>query len=242
MRPPIAGLAALVMLASIAQAKAAIVCDAADDFSIASNPNDVWSYGFRNTATSVSFSPYTSTDSTFLGITNVHAWLDVSDSIPSISKNIGASPITVYDTTWQPDQLVIHPGKSGSNDEYVVLRWTAPRGGLFSIDVTFTGTVWMSGTTTNVHVIGPSGTSLFDADISGGPASPANTHSFSSTLALAKNDTLDFVAGPSGNYYSDSTAVDLAIRSIPEPSTFAIWSIIGVCFIGIGWYRRRKAP
>ena len=27
---------------------------------------------------------------------------------------------------------------------------------------------------------------------------------------------------------------------VPEPSTFAIWSLIGLTFAGIGWRRRRK--
>ena len=34
---------------------------------------------------------------------------------------------------------------------------------------------------------------------------------------------------------------DLEFAPIPEPSTLAIWSLLALCGIGIGWRRRRKA-
>ena len=34
---------------------------------------------------------------------------------------------------------------------------------------------------------------------------------------------------------------NVIVAPIPEPSTLAIWSLLGLCGVGIGWYRRRKA-
>ncbi len=39
----------------------------------------------------------------------------------------------------------------------------------------------------------------------------------------------------------DNLRLDTSVVPIPEPSTFAIWSLLGLSCIGIGWWRKRKA-
>jgi hypothetical protein len=42
----------------------------------------------------------------------------------------------------------------------------------------------------------------------------------------------------SGNELSEMAGLDR--ESDPEPSTLAIWSLIGLCWAGAGWWRRRR--
>ena len=42
-------------------------------------------------------------------------------------------------------------------------------------------------------------------------------------------------------YFDDFSFTEATTGVVPEPSTFAIWSVMGLSFVGIGWYRRRKA-
>ena len=70
------------------------------------------------------------------------------------------------------------------------------------------------------------------------------------TTAWAQTST-SFVASGTAtalNFYYEtdgSTGIwcidDVLVDPIPEPSTLAIWSLLALCGIGIGWYRRRKA-
>ena len=49
---------------------------------------------------------------------------------------------------------------------------------------------------------------------------------------------------PSGTGFTAVASGDnhnLALTSVPEPSSIIIWSLIGLTFAGIGWWRRRKA-
>ena len=76
------------------------------------------------------------------------------------------------------------------------------------------------------------------ANSANGLTSPASGFSGSSGLALGFDNPLfdhAFVnAQHSIRIFGPSTP------PVPEPSTLAIWSLLGLCGIGIGWYRRRK--
>lgn len=134
-----------------------------------------------------------------------------------------------------PGHMLLHPGDGSgdlSEDAYAVVRWEAPVAGAFTIDATFTG-IFRFGTTTDVHVV-RNGVSLFDAVIDN------DSKTYSDNIIVALGDTIDFLVGPSTNgFLSDSTELDATLTFVPEPSTLAMWSVVG--FVGLLWYRRRRA-
>lgn len=125
---------------------------------------------------------------------------------PWATLNPSNQPVeTPFSFTWPPRQVALHPGPQG---EYSAVRWTAPAADRYKISATFTG---LFHATTDVHLF-HNGRPLFVAqlNIGGNP----NTATHTSELALAKDDTLDFVVGwGNGSYGSDSTALTATIQS-----------------------------
>ena len=112
--------------------------------------------------------------------------------------------------TWQPGQMVNHPGPNG---EYSVLRWTAPKAGVVEFSASFSGA---DSTTTDVHVLFNE-TTIADCDgnVNGFGAGPT----FSQSLVVEIGDTIDFVVGFGNgiaNYSNDSTGVDAHITYVDE--------------------------
>jgi len=106
---------------------------------------------------------------------------------PNVTRNANKRPLTGLGITWQPGQMALHPGPQG---QYSVLRWTCPADGDYSVDATFTGIAQEA--TTDVHLL-YNGHALHHGliHVSGG----GNESAFSRKLAIAKDDTLDFVVG-----------------------------------------------
>lgn len=52
--------------------------------------------------------------------------------------------------------------------------------------------------------------------------------------------TFGNTSGYDGFGYDDMTVGDVQ-QIVPEPSSLAVWSLVGLSFLGIGWWRRRKA-
>ena len=181
--------------------------DAAGDFSITGNPNGAWSYGWSPTLGGA----FTKDVSTRSGHPHpeLQSWDGpISSFFPVISKNITNATVVVGTVTWQPGQMVNHPGPNG---EYSVLRWTAPKAGEVEFSASFSGA---DSTTTDVHVLFNE-TTIADCDgnVNGFGAGPT----FSQTLVVEIGDTIDFVVGFGNNGYSnDSTGVDALITYVDE--------------------------
>lgn len=82
-------------------------------------------------------------------------------------------------------------------------------------------------------------TGIFDGVL----PSAGSPGTFSTTLG---DILLDYDFGDFGGHDLDITASFSGGGSayagiIPEPTSFAIWSLIGLSFVGFGWYRRRQA-
>ncbi len=196
------------------------------DFSLAANPNGVWSYGSELTLDAFSAYSTTSRDGG-CGNSKVSAWsYDVN--LPFVmANNSGTDQICAGYITIPIDVLHMHPGGDGS---YSVTRWTAPESGIFEITGFFEGLNARFPTTTDDHLV-QNGTAIFDVNIH----SANIPTSFDVVVTMNAGDTLDFAVGPGDNGYTgDSTGLSATITTAgaaPEPGT--MWLVLGVVgFIG----------
>jgi hypothetical protein len=191
------------------------VCDAAADLtkeSIAANanPNGPWSYGYRASAASSEFTPLPSSGVEEIWRTvggDVQGWWleparGVDHTPPWVLKNMGTAIVSstfhpFSSGTLTPGAMCVHPADGAR--AYVVVRWTAPAPGSYSIDAVFTG-LDSYGATTDVHVV-INGRDLFAGDIRGGLKAPTNVATYSKTISVATGDTIDFAVGPGSNGY-----------------------------------------
>ena len=206
--------ATLLSLVVLARPSAAQSYNAAGDFSISSNPNGAWSYGW-STSLGSAFIPSTIATNAYMGFT-LEGWLGNSDSslTPYVLHNATTTIVNNNPTTpYQPGQLAEHPGAQG---QYEVVRWTAPFSGTFSINATFSG-LGSLGDSADVHIL-RNGISIFNSTVIGSP-SPT---SFSGLQSIVAGDTIDFAVGfgSNGNNASDTTALSATI--VPEPGTLGL--------------------
>ena len=109
----------------------------------------------------------------------------------------------------------------GSNTgQYSIVRFTAPRRGLYEVNARFTG-IHFGLSTTDTHVT-HNGVSLFDAEVEGYGGDPAfhrveGAHpgaSYSGRVEMQANDVLDFAVGYGRNktHFGDTTGLFAKIR------------------------------
>jgi hypothetical protein len=144
--------------------------------------------------------------------TNIDAWYSSTfGTLPQLNHNRTDS--TYFDGStnieWGAGEVSLHPGGAG---EFSILRFLAPSAGTYQLTVSFRG-IDHQGATSDVHVLA-NNTSLFSAQLTGFH-SPA---SFSTTLTLAQNDTIDFAVGYGSNvnYFQDSTGISAVMTIVPE--------------------------
>jgi Ca2+-binding RTX toxin-like protein len=173
------------------------------DFSASNNPNGVWRYGY-STSLGGAFNLYT--------IHQQDRGLDILrqiiDSEPGISYNdtpnyIFLSPEFI---TIKSEQMSLHPGPNG---EYSVLKWIAPRSGVYDIAARFSG-LDADGATTDVHIL-RNGSQIYETLINGFGEPSAKT--YANSLNISVGDIIDIAVGmgENGNYHHDSTEVEIII-------------------------------
>jgi len=128
---------------------------------------------------------------------------------PCVSHNPTEHTRSMAKIRWTPGRLSLHPGPKG---EYSVVRWTAPESGRYDLEAVFLAID--EETTTDVHVL-QGGQPLFKGMINLDGQGPQAT--YKRELAIEKGDTLDFVVGfGNGTYISDSTGLEVSLRSTSE--------------------------
>ena len=134
-----------------------------------------------------------------------------------------------------PGQLAFHPGPQ---DEYGVIRFTAPTAGTFLLSSSFTGLDFAGPTSSDVHVL-LDGSVIFNGFVNGFGA--GSGPSFASRLTLAAGDTVDFAVGygSNGTYFNDSTGLTATLSSVPEPSSLVLAVVGGMTLAGYAGCRRR---
>jgi hypothetical protein len=212
-------LAFVTLLALHTGGSAAQTYNAATDFSLSTNPNGEWSYGWTptlgGTFTLNAFQATSGID--FSGIDMWQARLDTPPGYnPSVFHNGGATSQLLGLAVVAPGQLGLHPGPNG---EFSVLRWTSPDDGSLSLTALFSG-LDAHPTSTDAHVL-RNGFSLFDGLVAFGPGP-----SYSGSMSVARGDTIDFAVGfgANGTFLFDATGLDALVTftPVPEPSTYAL--------------------
>lgn len=182
---------------------------APNDFSVASNPNGPWTYGW-SPADGSAFHPYPNGGAASAEYPGGEVWNDpgnISLGAPAVLYNPTANTIGPGSIPVLPGQMIFHPGQAG---EHSVVRWTVPAAGTYAVSARFVGADTLP-TTTDVHVW-HNGVSLFDGVVNRFRVGPY----LETTVTVAAGDTLEFRVGvgSNGNFTSDSTALDAVITPV----------------------------
>jgi hypothetical protein len=187
--------------------------DPAHEFSIAKNPNGLWSYGSTATLGGL-FTLYPQALIDLQGVQGKDLWnVGTSDCTDSQTPYAGRSP----EQQTQPPAFIIFPVDTvdmhpGCHGEDTVVRFTAPLAGNYRLRGSFEG-IDKCCPTTDVHIRLNSATSLLDGNINGFGQQVL----FDLQQQVGAGDTIDFIVGfgNDGNYFNDSTALQLAIDLLP---------------------------
>ncbi len=203
----------LISLAASAQVRNQVPdYDAVKDFSIQSNPNGVWSYGWESTLGST-LNLYTVTDTT--SVLGVSAWLRSGTFPyypPYVAHNDTDKQICTGSVCVPTTYLDFHPGPRG---ELSVVRWTAPSEGKFLVQVTFAGLDHVGPTSTYVYVLRNSKRLLLKEPITSYQW-PLLLHPYAWTLSVG--DIVEFMVdrGKDADFYYDSTGVEVKIWNLGQ--------------------------
>jgi len=206
----------IVLCAGGSHACAATIHDAQIDFSHASNPNGVWSYGTTGTTLTGTFAVHTSTVTAISGIPNWDGWKGTvpmfGNHYPFTAKYSGTAPAGETDVVILPGMLTQHPAPDGG---YSVVRFTAPTSGPYTLGAVFEGREFQGqgpGTNADVHIL-HNGVPLFSAVVIG--FGPPSDQSFNANLMLTAGDRIDYSVGygPNATFLGDTLSLQATITA-----------------------------
>lgn len=172
------------------------------DFSLNSNPNGDWEYGYWITFGE----PLRRFTKTLVDPVRL-LWHENTDSFLFQGASVTPSGVTLNDahplhpTIVPPATFWMHPGEHG---EYTVTQWTAPRTRSYRIRASFTG---RSDTSTGVFIT-VNNTVVYQTTING----YLTTKSTEQILSLNAGQKVQFILSDGGNGWDfDSTSFDVTI-------------------------------
>ncbi|HSH15964.1 MAG TPA: hypothetical protein VLD18_08025, partial [Verrucomicrobiae bacterium] len=181
---------------------------ATEEFSLAENPNGLWSYGW-SAGFNAPFQHFTTPSVE----AQVDAWLraaplgTVYPALAAVRTNVDL--LLFGYVRLSPDQLMLHPGPSG---EYSVLRWTAPADGLYRARGSFETLATIGQPYPDVRILVNSTNQVFANAMSGG----YQIRHFHLTQSLRLGDTIDFAVGygPDQSYGVDNTGLRACVEAL----------------------------
>jgi hypothetical protein len=219
------GAATSQLVRASSTAAAPIVFDLGRDFSLTTNPNGPWRYGYTR-GTRLGPQEF-SLDTVAAPTGSLGFWHPGPGSAgyyPYVAGNLG--PITARDPT---DTLAFRPGEVGLEaskiGQFAVIEFIVPLPGAYTVAADFAG-IHKRLSTTDVHVL-LDDEPLFSATIDGYGGDPAllphqgahPTASYRGTRVLRAGQILTFAVGfgPNHTHFNDTTGLILTIRNSPDP-------------------------
>ncbi|MBI2842941.1 MAG: alpha-galactosidase [Armatimonadetes bacterium] len=189
--------------------------NASTDFSVAGNPNGVWSYGYApNLAAGYQLVHYAGHGigaQLPAGWQNVQYWW-ASYATPAVYNNPASTNAVSEWGTIPAQSMAMHPGM---NNERSVVRWTAPAEGLCAIRGSFKALNFgkVDGTVLQNGLV------LWTRNMDAGQSS-----SFILDVLAAANDTVDFAGGygADNTFSGDLTGLSATVELVPGSSTGTI--------------------
>jgi hypothetical protein len=212
------------------------------DFSVASNPNGDWSYGYLDgggfniydtTATAITFTAWTSSAGLF-------------DPYGNIGRVTGG-PLEAFGSYREDGQIILGPDNPNGS-RLTAARWTAPAAGTYKIAATFTGQRIDPGGNNSTVTVLHNGAPLFSGEVNGFVGRAVNgfsdgfgsapAQSYSGSAVLAMGDTIDFTND--GGAYIGPVGVVGEISLVPEPASLVLFGV-GVFTLACRCRRRKIA-
>jgi hypothetical protein len=206
------------LLGSRVQAQQPGSFDLAADFSLQSNPNGVWQYGY-SAGTSLDPKDFRLDRYSNHGVPVGFWHPEATDQpgpgyYPYVAYNSAGKTSFGSSNGWavRADEIAMEASNSG---QYSLVRFVVPQAGTYSISAKFTG-IHFGLSTTDVHVL-HNADSLFDADIEGYGGDPAfhvitgahPTANYDGQVKLEKGEIITFALGYGKNKtnYGDTTGL-----------------------------------
>ncbi|HKP37926.1 MAG TPA: winged helix-turn-helix domain-containing protein [Pyrinomonadaceae bacterium] len=187
--------------------------DAVKSFSLNSNPNGNWAYGYSPKDDFSRFFLFEKANhNNHYASPEVPAdyWTRPNEWHPLVLKNTSnVVYVSQGAVVVPPSMFEVHPGAKG---ERSVVRWIAPATGHYRIQGQFRGINGSGYTTTDVAVIENGSAVRFSADVEGFNFE----HPFDVTFKLSAGDTVDFSVGygSNGKYEGDSTGFSAIVTTL----------------------------
>ena len=169
-----------------------IIHDVERDFSIASNPNGVWSYGWKSTLTG-DFTLLPVGRSYFNSSVPFEDWVLANNQIPQVMHNASTNlSWNGGEGDFPPEVIWMSAGFDGTSQNYCVIRFTLPNqgGGLYRLESL--GESRLSGASSrdsDYHVV-VNGVEVFAVFM------PPNARTgYTNEFLLSPGDTVDFMTG-----------------------------------------------
>jgi hypothetical protein len=193
-------------------------------FSPINNPNGVWSYGFESIPLGSTFNLLTlPAPIPSLPGPAIDSWQSapLGNFLGVFHNGTAASQIATTSGTeisqFDPGMLAMN---AGPNDEYAMVRFSAPVNGFYSIQGVFEG-IDTAGTVSSVYLLWNNAVVASGSVLGFGPGSDVPLSS--GPILLAAGDTLTYAVG--GGTLNSMTALigaQVAAVAVPEPSLYAL--------------------
>ena len=243
----VVAIAVLLSLGIVGDVRAnTLTYNAASDFSISSNPNGNWTYGYTpesgleaGTLTEYTTGETVSTEDPYdVKVWHEPSFIDTGTYGPCIEYN-AAGTYSKWSVDWTPGLLALC--WSASNCASVMV-WTAPAAGTCNVSAVFTALQALEGRDANCYIsTGGSLTNLGLASIgavSYNVSTGYGSQSYSNpSITVAEGDIIAFAVG--GGLEATGLNATVTLTTIPEPSVMAILATGLFGLLAYAWRKRR---